>query len=166
MTTRRGSWVTTSRSRPFMTHEKHSTQTTPTNGPCTPTRALGRPVARGRSPGRMPSGYAAPGDAVPVAAPVRARPSPGGHILQQLAKSSRRRKAFDAQSGPRGAVPRAVALRAMAGDVPAHKTGAEWAGEKASSVRQRGLQEVSDWRPEGRHGNEMGPGHGDKESCE
>ena len=26
-------WVTTSRSRPFMTHEKHSTQTTPTNGP-------------------------------------------------------------------------------------------------------------------------------------
>ena len=111
-------WVTTSRSRPFMTHEKHSTQTTPTNGPCTPTRALGRPVARGRSPGRMPSGYAAPGDAVPVAAPVRARPSPGGHTLQHLPKASRRRKPQAAPCRPRGAVPRVMALHGVAGDVP------------------------------------------------
>ena len=111
--------------------------------PCTPTRALGRPVARGRSPGRMPSGYAAPGDA--VAAPVRARSSPGGHTLQHLPKASRRRKPQAGPCRPRGAVPRVVALQGVAVDVPARKVGEESAREKAS-VRQRSRRRAWDRR--------------------
>ena len=123
---------------------------------------MGRPIVGGGSLGRRPSGYAAPGGA--VAAPVRARPSPGGHILQQLAKSSRRCKASAAPCRPRGAVPRGMALQGVAGDVPAREEGEERARQKAPE-RQRGSERGA-W--EGRegpeNGNSVGTRHGDKES--
>jgi hypothetical protein len=97
--------------------------------------SLGRPIVGAGSLGQRPSGYAAPGDA--VAAPVRARRSPGGHILQQLVKSSRRCEASAAPCRPRGAVPRGMALQGVAGDIPAREEGEERARQKAPE-RQRG----------------------------
>ena len=83
--------------------------------------SLGRPIVGAGSLGRRPSGYAAPGGA--VAAPVRARSSPGGHTLQHLPKASRRRKLQTVPCRPRGAVPRVIALQGVAVDVPARKVG-------------------------------------------